>query len=202
MVASHSIRGALGTAPESSPETFGCSCGASTLAVRRATIEACSILPKPSRRSGTRPKRSNAGTLMGRVGSGPRGASGHIPESNPRGLRGFGLSPSTARSTIPTPDRRPCVAEQSGKGIADIVTGAGGGCAEPETAGSRRAEGREKLQVVGARIVEHPAATLLSLNSRIGLLRRRGRVSVLRQLVAVIGPLMIGGSILLLLAAG
>jgi hypothetical protein len=42
----------------------------------------------------------------------------------------------------------------------------------------------------------------LSLNSRIGLLRRRRRISVLRQLVAVIGPLMIGGSILLLLAAG
>ena len=42
----------------------------------------------------------------------------------------------------------------------------------------------------------------LSLDSRIGLLRRRRRVSVLRQLVAVIGPLMIGGSILLLLAAG
>jgi hypothetical protein len=42
----------------------------------------------------------------------------------------------------------------------------------------------------------------LSLDSRIGLLRRRRRVSVLRQIVAVIGPLMIGGSILLLLAAG
>jgi hypothetical protein len=41
----------------------------------------------------------------------------------------------------------------------------------------------------------------LSLDSRIGILRRRRRVDVLRQLVAVIGPLMIGGSILLLVAA-
>jgi len=41
---------------------------------------------------------------------------------------------------------------------------------------------------------------LLSLDARIGLLRRRRRVSLLRQLVAVIGPLLLGMSILLLIA--
>jgi hypothetical protein len=43
---------------------------------------------------------------------------------------------------------------------------------------------------------------LLSLDSRIGLLRRRRRINVLRQLIAVIGPVLLGGSILLLIAAG
>jgi hypothetical protein len=42
---------------------------------------------------------------------------------------------------------------------------------------------------------------LMSLEARIGLLRRRRRVSLLRQLVAVIGPLLLGVSILLLIAA-
>ena len=42
---------------------------------------------------------------------------------------------------------------------------------------------------------------LLSLEARIGLLRRRRRVSLLRQLVAVIGPLLLGMSVLLLIAA-
>ena len=42
---------------------------------------------------------------------------------------------------------------------------------------------------------------LLSLEARIGLLRRRRRVSLLRQLVAVIGPLLLGTSVLLLIAA-
>jgi hypothetical protein len=41
----------------------------------------------------------------------------------------------------------------------------------------------------------------MSLEARIGLLRRRRRVSLLRQLVAVIGPLLLGVSILLLIAA-
>jgi len=41
----------------------------------------------------------------------------------------------------------------------------------------------------------------LSLEARIGLLRRRRRAGVLRQLVAVIGPLLLGISILLLIAA-
>jgi hypothetical protein len=41
----------------------------------------------------------------------------------------------------------------------------------------------------------------LSLEARIGLLRRRRRAGVLRQLVAVIGPLLLGMSILLLIAA-
>jgi hypothetical protein len=42
---------------------------------------------------------------------------------------------------------------------------------------------------------------LLSLEARIGLLRRRRRASIIRQLVAVIGPLLLGMSILLLIAA-
>ena len=42
---------------------------------------------------------------------------------------------------------------------------------------------------------------VLSLEARIGLLRRRRRVSLLRQLVAVIGPLLLGTSVLLLIAA-
>ena len=41
----------------------------------------------------------------------------------------------------------------------------------------------------------------LSLEARIGLLRRRRRAGVLRQLVAVIGPLLFGMSILVLIAA-
>ena len=42
---------------------------------------------------------------------------------------------------------------------------------------------------------------LMSLEARIGLLRRRRRVSLLRQLIAVIGPLLLGMSVLLLIAA-
>jgi hypothetical protein len=42
---------------------------------------------------------------------------------------------------------------------------------------------------------------LLSLDARIGLLRRRRRISLLRQAVAVIGPLLLGTSVLLLIAA-
>jgi hypothetical protein len=42
---------------------------------------------------------------------------------------------------------------------------------------------------------------LLSLDARIGLLRRRRRVNLLRQLVAVVGPLLLGLSVLLLIAA-
>jgi hypothetical protein len=45
------------------------------------------------------------------------------------------------------------------------------------------------------------AAPSLSLDHRIGLLRRRRRVSILKQVLAVIGPVLIGGSLLLLLAA-
>jgi hypothetical protein len=41
----------------------------------------------------------------------------------------------------------------------------------------------------------------LSLEARIGLLRRRRRAGILKQLVAVIGPLLLGMSILLLIAA-
>ena len=41
----------------------------------------------------------------------------------------------------------------------------------------------------------------LSLEARIGLLRRRRRASVLRQLVVMIGPQVLGMSILLLIAA-
>ena len=41
----------------------------------------------------------------------------------------------------------------------------------------------------------------LSLDSRIGKLRRRRRNSVLKQMFMVIGPLLLGMSVLLLLAA-
>lgn len=41
----------------------------------------------------------------------------------------------------------------------------------------------------------------LSLDSRIGKLRRRRRNGVLKQLLMVIGPLLVGMSVLLLLAA-
>jgi hypothetical protein len=43
---------------------------------------------------------------------------------------------------------------------------------------------------------------LLSLESRIGLLRRRRRNSLLKQLLSVTGPLLVGIALLLLLAAG
>jgi hypothetical protein len=43
---------------------------------------------------------------------------------------------------------------------------------------------------------------LLSLESRLGRLRRRRRVSLLKQLLAVIGPVLVGMTLLLLLAAG
>jgi len=56
---------------------------------------------------------------------------------------------------------------------------------------------------IGVRVsADPPALGSLSLDSRIGLLRRRRRLNVLRQLVAVIGPVLLGGSILLLIAAG
>ena len=42
----------------------------------------------------------------------------------------------------------------------------------------------------------------LSLNSRIGLLRKRRRNSILKQLLAVTAPVLIGVALLLLVAAG
>jgi hypothetical protein len=42
----------------------------------------------------------------------------------------------------------------------------------------------------------------LSLESRLGLLRRRRRVSLLKQFLAVVGPVLVGMTLLLLLAAG
>ncbi len=42
---------------------------------------------------------------------------------------------------------------------------------------------------------------LLSLESRLGLLRRRRRFSLLRQVLAVIGPVLIGITLVLVLAA-
>ena len=41
----------------------------------------------------------------------------------------------------------------------------------------------------------------LSLESRLGLLRRRRRVSLLRQLLIVIGPVLLGLTFVLVLAA-
>ena len=41
---------------------------------------------------------------------------------------------------------------------------------------------------------------LLSLSSRLGLLRQRRRLSMLKQVLAVIGPVLVGISLLLLLA--
>jgi hypothetical protein len=53
-------------------------------------------------------------------------------------------------------------------------------------------------------IYDQPANNrpLLSLESRLGLLRRRRRVGLLKQLLAVIGPVLVGMTLLLLLAAG
>jgi hypothetical protein len=42
----------------------------------------------------------------------------------------------------------------------------------------------------------------LSLNSRIGLLRKRRRNSVLKQLLAVAAPVLIGVTLILLVAVG
>jgi len=41
---------------------------------------------------------------------------------------------------------------------------------------------------------------LLSLESRLGRLRHRRRLSLLRQVLVVVGPLLVGVSIVLLLA--
>jgi hypothetical protein len=49
--------------------------------------------------------------------------------------------------------------------------------------------------------IEPAMISSLSLDSRIGKLRRRRRNSVLKQLLMVIGPLLLGVSVLLLLAA-
>jgi hypothetical protein len=49
--------------------------------------------------------------------------------------------------------------------------------------------------------IEPAMISSLSLDSRIGKLRRRRRNSVLKQLLMVIGPLLVGMSVLLLLAA-
>ncbi|MHB8613946.1 MAG: hypothetical protein ACYDAL_16215 [Candidatus Dormibacteraceae bacterium] len=43
---------------------------------------------------------------------------------------------------------------------------------------------------------------LLSLESRIGLLRKRRRNSLLKQVLAVAGPVFIGVTLVLLVAAG
>jgi len=58
------------------------------------------------------------------------------------------------------------------------------------------------LQPIGVQVSSDATALGLSLDSRIGRLRRRRRLNVLRQLIAVIGPVLLGGSILLLIAAG
>jgi hypothetical protein len=44
------------------------------------------------------------------------------------------------------------------------------------------------------------ALPILSLESRLGLLRRRRRVMFLKQLLGLVGPTMIGATLLLLLA--
>ena len=58
------------------------------------------------------------------------------------------------------------------------------------------------MQPIGVQVSSDATALGLSLDSRIGRLRRRRRLNVLRQLIAVIGPVLLGGSILLLIAAG
>ncbi|HEY8864239.1 MAG TPA: hypothetical protein VIO37_08725 [Candidatus Dormibacteraeota bacterium] len=42
----------------------------------------------------------------------------------------------------------------------------------------------------------------MSLESRLGLLRRRRRLSVAKQLLAVISPVMVGIAVVVLIAAG
>jgi hypothetical protein len=42
---------------------------------------------------------------------------------------------------------------------------------------------------------------LLSLEARLGRLRQRRRLSLLKQVLAVVGPVLVGSSVLLLLAA-
>jgi len=44
-------------------------------------------------------------------------------------------------------------------------------------------------------------ATLLSLESRLGLLRRRRRLSVAKQLLVVISPVLVGFSVVAVFAA-
>lgn len=44
------------------------------------------------------------------------------------------------------------------------------------------------------------AVPILSLESRLGLLRRRRRVIRLKQLLGLVGPAMIGATLLLMLA--
>ena len=44
-------------------------------------------------------------------------------------------------------------------------------------------------------------ATLLSLETRLGLLRRRRRLSLAKQLLAVIGPVLVGISVVAVFAA-
>ena len=56
---------------------------------------------------------------------------------------------------------------------------------------------------VETRPIYDPSAPipLLSLESRLGLLRRRRRVNVLRQLLVVIAPVLVGIMLVLVLAA-
>ena len=55
----------------------------------------------------------------------------------------------------------------------------------------------------GVSIHDQPAnRPLLSLESRLSLLRRRRRITSLKQLLAVSAPVLVGISLLLLLAAG
>lgn len=44
------------------------------------------------------------------------------------------------------------------------------------------------------------ALPILSLESRLGLLRRRRRVILLKQLLGLVGPVMIGATLILLVA--
>lgn len=45
------------------------------------------------------------------------------------------------------------------------------------------------------------AIPLLSLETRLGLLRRRRRVSILKQLLPLVGPVLAGTTLLMLVAA-
>ncbi len=54
----------------------------------------------------------------------------------------------------------------------------------------------------GARIPDYPASLpSLSLGSRLGLFRRRRRLTFLKHLLAAMGPVLVGMSLLVLLAA-
>ena len=82
------------------------------------------------------------------------------------------------------PGRRRCAGKPTGNGLPEVLL--------------TLLRPRDETRPIYDPSVHLPS---LSLESRLGMLRRRRRVGLLRQLLAVIGPVLVGLMLVLVLAA-